>query len=561
MSSDFADAEAEASSESAHLAPLESADSGVADPGVTSEPESASDPPMDTTLHEINHDNVNPDVIPDTNNDLIPPKIRTPSPQIATILPPKLSFNEEESRSFSPASLTETAAAPPSTLDAVIDQEQGANSAIAEAAHRREINVKESPVPVSSSETEPPQEKSLVDAEGEPRAPPIVSAPAAEGERVAPKAKPRRDDVALTVALLDGELRSWGQKWRANNGTAKTDAIFAPLYVDNSNCIDLERFREFVSSLPLVVMQTVSAESRATVFPRLYRRVCGNTDNVLTTQMLEDYMYGKPNEEQVAKSADEIIGRLYKECGGNTSWLFGEMDVEFTGCLGGSEMREFLLNNSLSLTRSEAEVALRLLDKDGDGCVSYNDTRRYLAARFPSLQSDEEEEEEEEEDREQEGRPEDADEADPRGRRDSRRTSSSRSSDSARAEAKDADEGGQRRPQEQQELTYSEAVRLFRSGLLGNAEGVKSAKKKVKTVFQRIDADGNGILTTAELHSLIDELGVLRDSANSAHMTGMLIDQIDINRYTAQRELPSYIIETCISKMILAPCVCIRACI
>ena len=80
-------------------------------------------------------------------------------------------------------------------------------------------------------------------------------------------------------------------------------------------------------------------------------------------------------------------------------------------------------------------------------------------------------------------------------------------------------------------LTYSDVVKMFRNSLLAGAADTMDAKKKLQTIFSRLDTDQNNILTTGELRLLLEELSFAQNTENPKLTMDLLVDQIDLNRF------------------------------
>lgn len=95
----------------------------------------------------------------------------------------------------------------------------------------------------------------------------------------------------------------------------------------------------------------------------------------------------------------------------------------------------------------------------------------------------------------------------------------------------------------QGELTYSDVAKMLRNNLLADAKDISDAKKKLHNIFNHLDEDQNGILTTSELRLLLEELSFAKHTENPNQTMDLLIEQIDVNRYILQ---PSHYYTICI---------------
>jgi Ca2+-binding EF-hand superfamily protein len=81
------------------------------------------------------------------------------------------------------------------------------------------------------------------------------------------------------------------------------------------------------------------------------------------------------------------------------------------------------------------------------------------------------------------------------------------------------------------ELTYSDVAKMLRNNLLADAKDIPDAKKKLQNIFNHLDTDQNGILTTSELRLLLEELSFAKHTENPNQTMDLLIEQIDVNRF------------------------------
>lgn len=80
------------------------------------------------------------------------------------------------------------------------------------------------------------------------------------------------------------------------------------------------------------------------------------------------------------------------------------------------------------------------------------------------------------------------------------------------------------------ELTYTDVAKMFRNSLLSDASDISDAKKKLQNIFNSLDTDHNGIITTSELRLLLEQLGIAKLTENPGRTMDLLIEQIDVNR-------------------------------
>jgi hypothetical protein len=82
--------------------------------------------------------------------------------------------------------------------------------------------------------------------------------------------------------------------------------------------------------------------------------------------------------------------------------------------------------------------------------------------------------------------------------------------------------------------TFSAVAKLFRQNLLSSASDSSNVRKKLQAVFKKLDTDKNGIITTAELTLLLQELDAVKGADDPLQTLDLLVEQIDINRFQIQ---------------------------
>lgn len=71
---------------------------------------------------------------------------------------------------------------------------------------------------------------------------------------------------------------------------------------------------------------------------------------------------------------------------------------------------------------------------------------------------------------------------------------------------------------------------MLRNNLLADTKDILDAKKKLQNIFNHLDEDQNGIITTGELRLLLEQLSFASHTENPNQTMDLLIEQIDINR-------------------------------
>eukprot|EP01041_Mallomonas_annulata_P008827 gene8827-18274_t len=298
-------------------------------------------------------------------------------------------------------------------------------------------------------------------------------------------------DKIVIKELVDA-LRENFKQWRVNH-LSDAFADICSAYLNRNGSLDVKGFTVLLND------QRFDYDNDKNNLKALFSAIDINGNGDVSPLELEDFIYPPRSEADIiAAFSNTYYQALARNI--NINDIFSRLDKDGNGFVGLSELGENAPLIGISLTNSECETAMNLIDIDEDGCISLDDFNTFIKIKVLHESN-------------------------------INQNSSNKNKNQNYKSDNENNNSEELSPNSKMfHSNYNDIAKQFRIKILKHSNGIKNAKSKLKKAFQQLDRDNDGKATVDELRLLIETVCEIQKDPSSDRLINLLIEQIDLNR-------------------------------